>query len=75
MNNNDNSAILKINFENEKPDSNKFSDFLNALFTIFYYILQKPFDNLWWECISIIIQYFQLLIFIIDTTVSKIIFI
>ena len=70
MNNNDNNAILKVNFEKDKPESNKLSEFLNALFTIFYYILKKPFDNFWWECISVIIQYLQLLIFIIDSTVS-----
>lgn len=70
MSNNDNNAILKINLNKGKSESNKFVEFYNALFTIFYFILQKPFDNFWWECVSIIIQYVQLLIFIIDTSVS-----
>jgi len=70
MSNNDNNAILKINLNKGKSESNKFNEFYNALFTIFYFILQKPFDSFWWECFSITIQYFQMSIFIIDSTVS-----
>ena len=70
MSNNDNNAILKINLNKGKSELNKFNEFYNALFTIFYFILQKPFDSFWWECVSITIQYFQMLIFIIDSTVS-----
>jgi hypothetical protein len=70
MSNNDNNAILKINLNKGKSESNKFNEFYNALFTIFYFILQKPFDSFWWECVSITIQYFQMSIFIIDSTVS-----
>ena len=70
MSNNDNNAILKINLNKGNSENNKFDEFYNALFTIFYFILQKPFDNFWWECVSIIIQYFQLTIFVIDSTVS-----
>ena len=33
--------------------------------------LKNPLDNLWWECISLIIQYFQLIFFVFDDTVSK----
>ena len=70
MSNNDNNAILKINLNKGKSELNKFNEFYNALFTIFYFILQKPFDSFWWECVSITIQYFQMSIFIIDSTVS-----
>jgi len=70
MSNNDNNAILKINLNKGKSESNKLNEFYNALFTIFYFILQKPFDSFWWECVSITIQYFQMSIFIIDSTVS-----
>jgi hypothetical protein len=38
---------------------------------LFYFILKNPLDNIWWECISITIQYSQLLIFILDSTVSR----
>ena len=71
MSNNDNNAILKINLAENESITSKFTEFQNSLFIIFYYILKKPFDNFWWECISILIQYFQIFIFIIDTTVSN----
>ncbi len=58
-------AILKVNLE-KKESTNKFKEFQNGIFTLFYYILQKPFNNFWWECISLLIQYFQLSLFIID---------
>ena len=60
-------AILKVNLE-KKESTNKFKEFQNGIFTLFYYILQKPFNNFWWECISLLIQYFQLSLFIIDST-------
>ena len=70
MSNNDNNAILKINLAENESITSKFTEFQNSLFIIFYYILKKPFDNFWWECISILIQYLQIFIFIIDSTVS-----
>ena len=70
MSNNDNNAILKINLAEKESITSKFTEFQNSLFIIFYYILKKPFDNFWWECISILIQYLQIFIFIIDSTVS-----
>lgn len=70
MSNNDNNAILKINLAENESITSKFTEFQNSLFIIFYYILKKPFDNFWWECISILIQYFQIFIFIMDSTVS-----
>ena len=45
-------------------------NFLDGFFSIFYYLLKNPLDNIWWECISLIIQYIQLIILIIDETVS-----
>ena len=71
MSNNDNNAILKINLAENESITSKFTEFQNSLFIIFYYILKKPFDNFWWECISILIQYLQIFIFIIDSTVSN----
>lgn len=70
MSNNDNNAILNLDLSNVASNSNKFSEFYNGLFTLFYFILQKPLENFWYECISLLIQYFQLAIFIIDSTVS-----
>lgn len=69
-NNDNNNAILKVNLSLDDINTNKFSKFYNGLFTLFYIILQKPLDNFWFECISLLIQYFQMTIFIIDSTVS-----
>ena len=70
MTNNDNNIILKINLSSDDLNTNRFSEFNNGLFTLFYIILQNPLDNFWFECISLLIQYFQMAIFIIDSTVS-----
>jgi len=45
---------------------------LEGFFTLFYFLTKEdPLDNLWWECISLIIQYIQLIIFIFDEAVSQ----
>ena len=68
---NENEKILKVNIQ--KKDSYLFekieeiNEWLNALF---YFILKNPLNNVWWECISLTIQYSQMLIFIINETVS-----
>jgi hypothetical protein len=56
----------------KKPSKLKtfIKNFLDGFFSIFYYLLKNPLDNVWWECISLIIQYIQLIILIIDETVS-----
>ena len=70
MSNNDNRAILNLNLSSNETKTSKFTEFCNGLFTLFYFIMKKPLDNFWFECISILIQYFQMCIFIIDSTVS-----
>ena len=56
----------------KKPSKIKkaIKDLFDGFFSIFYYLLKNPLDNVWWECISLIIQYLQLIIFITDETVS-----
>ena len=69
--NNDNNIILKAKIEKkESKIINKINEFYEGFYALFYFILKNPLDNCWWECISITIQYFELLILIIDTTVS-----
>ena len=70
MSNNDNRAILNLNLSSNETKASKFTEFCNGLFILFYFIMKKPLDNFWFECISILIQYFQMGIFIIDSTVS-----
>jgi hypothetical protein len=50
----------------KKPSKLKtfIKNFLDGFFSIFYYLLKNPLDNVWWECISLIIQYIQLIILI-----------
>ena len=43
---------------------------LNSIYELFFHIIKTPLDNIWWECISLIIQYTQLIFFIIDDIVS-----
>ena len=67
----ENQKILSCQIEN-KPSKIKLSikNLLEGFFSIFYYLLKNPLDNVWWEYTSLIIQYLQLIIFIIDETVS-----
>ena len=70
--NDEDKGILKLNLE--KKSSNflkKLNEFYEGFYALFYFILKNPLDNFWWECISLTIQYSQLLIFIIDLTVSR----
>jgi hypothetical protein len=70
--NNENNKILKIEINEKESKIFKKIDELNeGIFAIFYYILKNPMSNFWWECVSLTIQYSQLLIFIVDDTVSK----
>ena len=70
--NNENNKILKIEInKKESKIFKKLEELHEGIFAIFFYILKNPMNNFWWECISLTIQYSQLLIFIIDDTVSR----
>ena len=45
-------------------------DFFEGLYALFFLMLDDIFENFWYECISISLGYFQLLIYILDETVS-----
>ena len=67
----DKSAILKINFQKEKPYLlNIINNFLESLYALYDFILEDPIEIFWYECFSIIISYLQLIAFIFDKTVS-----
>ena len=73
--NNENKAILRAEIiKNESKLRKLLEEYMEGFYSLFYLILKNPLDNFWWECISITIQYAQLLIFIINQTV-RIIFI
>ena len=72
---NENNKILKVKINKENSYMfTKFEEIYEGFNSLFYFILKDPFDNFWWECISITFQYCQLLIFIINRTVSGKIF-
>ena len=63
--------MIKAEIDNkESKFSEKIKEFYNAFNLLFYFILKNPLDSVWWECISLTIQYFQMLIFIVDKAVS-----
>ena len=41
----------------------------DALYEIYRYILEDPFENFWFEAIGIVIGYLQILLYLIDKTV------
>lgn len=60
-------AKLKVNEFQIVEKSCKFSNNLNILYID---ILNKCSNNLFWECISISLQYLHVFLFAIDTNVS-----
>lgn len=67
----ENTKIIKAQIKKkESKILKKIEEYHEGIFVLFYFILKKPNDNFWWECISITLQYSQLLLFIIDETVS-----
>jgi len=43
----------------------------DALYEIYRYILEDPFENFWFEAIGIVIGYLQILLYLLDKTVNK----
>ena len=52
-----------------------YKEFIEGLYDLFCLLLENPIENFWYECICITLGYFQLLIYILDETVSLIIII
>ena len=48
-----------------------YKDFIEGLYALFCLMLDDPIENFWYECIGMCLGYFQLLIYIIDETVSS----
>ncbi len=68
----DNKVLLNIEIiEKISKTKEKIQNIFNGIYELFFLIIKNPIDNIWWECISLIIQYMQLIIFVLDETVSK----
>ena len=68
----DNKVLLNIEIiEKISKTKEKIQNIFNGIYELFFLIIKNPIDNIWWECISLIIQYMQLIIFGLDETVSE----
>ncbi len=63
--------LLKLNLKKDRNlKSYLYDDFFEGLFLLYDFILEKPFENFWYECFNIIISYLQLLSLSFDELVS-----
>ena len=63
--------LLKINLT--KTKSNLFiffNTYIQSFYALFDLILENSIENFWFECINILLGYFQLIAYIFDPTVS-----
>ena len=66
------SSLLKIKLNKKELLIIKFyRNFVEGLYALFCFILDDPVENFWYESISISLGYFQILIYIIDESVSR----
>ena len=73
---NEKTTLVNIKINKKTPQLSTFyRDFIDGLYDLFCLILENPIENFWYECTNISLGYFQLLIYILDETVSLIIII
>ena len=64
-------SLLKLNAKkNDSKMSTSFNNFSESLYALYDYILEDPIENFWYECISIILSYLQIMSFIFKKEVS-----
>lgn len=66
----DKTPLLKLNLKNENFISNTFKNIFEAIYALYDYILEDPLENFWYECLSILLSYLQLISFAFDEAVS-----
>lgn len=62
-----------LNLELKKEKSlifNNINDIFECLYELYDLMLDSPIENFWYECLSIIISYFQLIALMFDKIVS-----
>jgi hypothetical protein len=66
------SPLLKIKLNKKELLIIKFyKNFVEGLYALFCFMLDDPVENFWYESISISLGYFQILIYVIDESVSR----
>ena len=65
--------LLNIQLKNKiSKFATLYKAFTEGIYALFCFMLDDPIESFWYECISMTFGYFQLLIFILDETVSLI---
>ena len=68
----ENENLLDLKFQREKIIYSKTRKLVyEALYELFFLILQSPIENILFEIISILLSYLQILMFIFNRTVSN----
>ena len=68
----ENENLLDLKFKREKIIYSKTRKLVyEALYELFFLILQSPIENILFEIISILLSYLQILMFIFNRTVRK----
>ena len=66
--------ILKLKLKNENMlITNLLNNFFEGFYALYDFLLQAPIENFWYECISILLSYFQLISLVFTENVSLII--
>ena len=65
------SPLLDINITKKRAFYIEYyNSFSESLYSLFDLILKDPIENFWYECFNILFGYFQLIVFIFDSTVN-----
>lgn len=68
----DKNPLLKIDLKEEKLELFYFLKHIyEAFYNLFDLILEDPIDNFWYECFGMVLGYSQVLLYLVDKTVSK----
>jgi hypothetical protein len=63
--------LLKLELKKEKSlIFNNINDIFECLYELYDLMLDNPIENIWYECLSIVISYFQLIALMFDKIVS-----
>ncbi len=64
-------SIINIKLSKKSSTFNTlYKQISESLYLLFDLILENPIENIWFECLFILIGYSQLILFIFDPTVS-----
>ena len=63
--------LINLEIKNEKSlKFNNINDIFECLYELYDFMLDNPIENIWYECLSIVISYFQLISLMFDKIVS-----